>query len=374
MSTLHDKAGIMMKFDEFLAAIGHEVEDVEEESFLLFSQEIPSRNLGFVDSRASTLDVSIGEQDFTIHQSPTLLSSSRAGGTTGAVLWKITPLFAEWISSKTTTKNSNPNPFWTSSILTPASTVVELGCGISGLVALALAPSVGHYIATDQEYVHKLLRKNLDENAEVAYHHSRHGGRQGKKQQQRGVKPSPRGRHGRNDHGQGHGDGHDDGDRPYNITFTALDWELDAPASLKQTVSEVKARNKAKARHHHHEADRKSPESEDDEEDVGFDLLISCDCIYNEALVGSFVRTCADICRLRPAYDPASPPETETRCKPTVCIIAQQQRSPDVFEAWLREALTEFRVWRVSDEVLGDKLKLGTGYLAHLLVLREDAS
>lgn len=30
MSTLHDKAGINMKFDEFLAAIGHEVEDVEE--------------------------------------------------------------------------------------------------------------------------------------------------------------------------------------------------------------------------------------------------------------------------------------------------------------------------------------------------------
>lgn len=227
---------------------------------------------------------------------------------------------------------------------------------------------MGNYIATDQEYVHKLLRENLDENAEVAYHHTRHGGRQGNKQQQRGVKPSPRGRNGRNGHG------HDDGDRPYNITFTALDWELDAPATLKQTVGEVKAQNRAKAKHHHHEADRKSPESEDGEEDVGFDLVVSCDCIYNEALVAPFVRTCADICRLRPAYDPASPPETETRCKPTVCIIAQQQRSPDVFEAWLCEALTEFRVWRVSDEVLGDKLKLGTGYLVHVLVLREDAS
>lgn len=51
---------------------------------MLYSQPIPSMNLGFVDSRAASVDVSVADRDYTIHQSPTVLSSSRAGGTTGA--------------------------------------------------------------------------------------------------------------------------------------------------------------------------------------------------------------------------------------------------------------------------------------------------
>lgn len=54
------------------------------ETFLLYSQPIPSQNLGFIDPKASTLDVTVGERGYTIHQSPAVLSSSRAGGTTGA--------------------------------------------------------------------------------------------------------------------------------------------------------------------------------------------------------------------------------------------------------------------------------------------------
>lgn len=54
------------------------------EVFLLFSQSIPSQNLGFVDPKATVLDLTINGHDLTIHQSPTLLSSNRGGGTTGA--------------------------------------------------------------------------------------------------------------------------------------------------------------------------------------------------------------------------------------------------------------------------------------------------
>lgn len=54
------------------------------EAFLLFSQHIPADNLGFIDSRATSVEVTIRDNEYTIHQSPTLLSSSRAGGTTGA--------------------------------------------------------------------------------------------------------------------------------------------------------------------------------------------------------------------------------------------------------------------------------------------------
>ena len=54
------------------------------EAFLLFSQNIPTANLGFVDSRATEVEVAIRDVEYIIHQSPTLLSSARAGGTTGA--------------------------------------------------------------------------------------------------------------------------------------------------------------------------------------------------------------------------------------------------------------------------------------------------
>lgn len=54
------------------------------ESFLLFTRDIPSANLGFVDARAATVETVIREQDFVIHQSPALLTSTRSGGTTGA--------------------------------------------------------------------------------------------------------------------------------------------------------------------------------------------------------------------------------------------------------------------------------------------------
>lgn len=54
------------------------------ESFLLFSQPIPSQNLGFVDQTATSIDLTIAGRDLTIHQSPTILSSTRGGGTTGA--------------------------------------------------------------------------------------------------------------------------------------------------------------------------------------------------------------------------------------------------------------------------------------------------
>lgn len=55
-----------------------------QESFLLFSQDNPSQDLGFVDSKATTITVSVAGRDLTIQQSPTLLFSNNEGGTTGA--------------------------------------------------------------------------------------------------------------------------------------------------------------------------------------------------------------------------------------------------------------------------------------------------
>jgi hypothetical protein len=186
---------------------------------------------------------------------------------------------------------------------------------------------VRHYIATDQEYVRKLFRANLDANVSSTSTSSKSKSKsKGSKSKKAVSAPSS---------------------AANNISFTTLDWETDQAASLKECI----------------DADG----SDEDEEDRGFDLLLSCDCVYNEALVAPFVRTCAEICRLRPVHMGDS---EEQRRRPTVCIIAQQQRSPDVFEAWLRETMREFRVWRVGDGVLGKGLGGGSGYLVHLLLVK----
>jgi hypothetical protein len=57
------------------------------EAFVIFSQDIPSQSLGFIDSQASVLDISVAGFDLAIHQSRGLLTSDRKEGTTGAGMW-----------------------------------------------------------------------------------------------------------------------------------------------------------------------------------------------------------------------------------------------------------------------------------------------
>jgi hypothetical protein len=213
---------------------------------------------------------------------------------------------------------------------------------------------VRRYIATDQEYVRRLLLENLETNSTPAIRLQRRRDQDSNHNEPTSHK---RGRPGSSSKSQApaRAKKRSCGD----ITFTPLDWERDAPETLKDvaTATAVGA------------------------EDPGFDMLISCDCIYNDALMPAFVRTCADICRLRPAYDPAAVTEVSPsssplfpfrgQSRPTICVIAQQQRSPDVFETWLRAALDVFHVWRLNDDVLGEGLKAGTGYVVHALGLRE---
>ncbi|ROT40597.1 hypothetical protein SODALDRAFT_356610 [Sodiomyces alkalinus F11] len=332
-----------------LSSFEEEVLDPEEETFDLFSHPIPSQNLGFIDPKAQSLDVSVsippGNQstgpgtkgaaareatlDFTIHQSPAILSSDRAGGTTGAVLWKITPLFAGWLASPlaqpflpspASEASTRPGPSSPPSIL-------ELGCGISALTALAAASRVRRYVLTDQPYVSKLVRMNLDENRAPPSSSS------GKRRKTKGsgsaaVAAAAAAQ------GQAVGGG--------EIHFVPLDWELDQ-VTPALTCS----------------PDRRS-----------FDAVVACDCVYNEALVGPFVQTCADACRLR-LREAEEGRGGEGAAEPCVCIVAQQLRAPEVFEAWLRAFHAHFRVWRVPDSMLSEGLRLGSGFVVHVGVLRE---
>lgn len=202
---------------------------------------------------------------------------------TSPVVWKITPLFATWLSS-------SRNPLTT--LLTPTTTILELGAGVSAIVALALAPLVARYTATDQDYVLKLLRSNVAENLHTVFPKTR------------GKKPL--------------GDGLD------RISVEALDWEKD----------DVRDRR-------------------------AVDVIVACDCIYNESLIEPLNSTCATLCGLRK--------RDET---PTVCLVAQQLRSPDVFEAWLKSFHDKFEVWQVPSEMLGEGLKEGSGFVVHVGIVR----
>ncbi|KAI0453073.1 hypothetical protein F5B21DRAFT_480719 [Xylaria acuta] len=285
--------------------VGPEIEDPEEETFLLFSQDIPSQNLGFVDSQATTISLTIGGKDYTIHQSPTILN--RPGSTTGAVIWKITPLVASWLGSL-------DNLLWKTGALSSSSSVLELGCGISGLVGLVLSPLVSRYVLTDQTYVARLVEKNLEENVV------------------RQQKPSSQKRKGKSSSAAG----------PVNLRFTTLDWELD-----EVTISLTG-----------------SPDV------TSFDAVIACDCIYNETLIEPLVQTCADACGLRQCSQEADS-QSDEAVTPALCIVAQQLRDPEIFEGWIKAFSRRFHVWRVPEEALSKELRANTGFVVHIGILKK---
>lgn len=95
--------------------------------------------------------------------------------------------------------------------------------------------------------------------------------------------------------------------------------------------------------------------------DGTIDIVLACDCIYNESLIAQLVRTCAELCQVV---------EAKPSKIPTICVIAQQLRSPDVFEAWLTTFSESFRVWRVPDSLLSDELKQDSGFVVHIGIIK----
>ena len=227
----------------FSASGPHAPADWIKETFVVFSQGIPSENLGFVDKTASSIEVTIGSHDFTISQSPGLLYSNADTGTTGAVLWKVTPLVAAWLIDK-------ENFLWKESILTDRATVVELGCGISGLIGLSMAHLVTQYVLTDQSYVMKLLRQNIAVNQAFS---STTGPRKGKPPTN--LRPKS------------------------NLESLILDWETDSAINVKSALGD----------------------------DAGVTLLVACDCIYNDFLIEPFIQMSLDICALHSPAESQAP-------------------------------------------------------------------
>ena len=195
---------------------------------------------------------------------------------------------ARWLASSKTL-------LWGAGILHQKATVLELGCGIAGIIGLSLYRLVDTYVLTDQEYVLKRLQANVNANMGI------------------GVRGSS----------QSAG----------RLCVASLDWEKDKVSNVRTAINN----------------------------DASIDLVIACDCIYNDFLVQPFVETCRDICKL-------------SRTKRTLLLVAQQLRSDDVLAQWLTASLQHFDVWRVPNEHLSDELVSGTGFALHLLLLKGNRS
>lgn len=247
---------------------------------------------------------------------------------TATVIWKVTPLFASWISSPS-------NFLFTTSLLSPSSTCIELGSGLSGVLALTLGPLISRYTATDQDYVLKHLRQNIAENLHVVFPPKggvgvkKGAGKKGPGRKQESLRDGSNGK--------------DEGRR--RIEVQELDWETSDVRHLDPV-----------------------------------DLIVACDCIYNESLIEPLNSTCAAICHLRQVSSSQSsppPPSSSSSAAaaastppPTLCLIAQQLRSPDVFEAWLKSFHRLFHVWKVPDSMLDEGLREGSGFVVHVGVVR----
>lgn len=145
-----------------------------------------------VDSKATTIELTIAGKDFEVKQSPGVLQSSRKGGTTGAAIWQVSVRFAEWMGW-------SKNPLFHEGVLNDTSLVLELGAGISGFLPCVMAPKVRKVAVTDQTYVLKALEENIAANVTPA------------RSQQRTKTNPPSG----------------------NIDVFALDWESDdVPSTL----------------------------------------------------------------------------------------------------------------------------------------------
>lgn len=167
---------------------------------------------------------------------------------------------------------------------------------------------VTSYTLTDQQYVMKLLNENLTQNTQQTLSSK---SRKGPKKASTSSTARPQ--------------------VSTNLSAQVLDWEEDI-VSGKLAGTEGKE---------------------------SFDVVIACDCIYNDALIDPLVRTSVDASKLRKGEE-----------RPTVVVVAQQLRSPEVFEGWLKAFHKYYRVWRVPDEELIDGLEENSGFVIHIGVLR----
>ncbi|CCH46492.1 putative nicotinamide N-methyltransferase [Wickerhamomyces ciferrii] len=124
------------------------LEDVSSHIYELCVDSESGQDLGII-SKDPKLDITFQNSDYSIEQSISNLNNSSSS--TGFVLWKITIPFIKWLQQR------NVYDFH-------GKFVIEIGSGVTGLLASTIGPKTGHYISTDQYHLLKLLKKNIINN------------------------------------------------------------------------------------------------------------------------------------------------------------------------------------------------------------------
>ncbi len=253
--------------------------------------------------------------ELTIEQSVSGISSNNSeykNNTTGYLLWKVSPIFADWMLNY-----QDINPFGRLFSNDHKSVVVELGAGVSGVLASTLGTRSQVYITTDQHHLLKILKRNVVSNVDPLKSDSCYN---------LSVEGSPLTDELNNMNGQGckrthkrhplkHMFHHQD--IPH-IEVVEYDWERPA-----ETLSNITQ---------YYPLTHEFP-----------DLLIACDTVYNEHLMPMFVEALRTVCG----------PET-------IVIVATQLRDPIVVEAFLGEGIKQgFMIYYIMEDHLSNPLRRG---------------
>jgi len=232
-------------------------------------------------------------------------------------LWKVTPLVAAWFGHE-------HNPLY-GTVINSSTNILELGTGVAGMIAVTLAPRIKHYYASDQEYCLKILQKNIDTNSNIPHDSSR-------------KKSTGKNKHSKNQE--------ETLISSRNISVIELDWETTSVKHIPELQSCI------------------------------LDVVIACDCIYNENLIPSFIEALVDACSLGMDNEEHSRNGSEQEKRPTLALIAQELRSFDVMEPFMAAFCEQFQVARIPDHMykdLGvDDLKEGGGFVIHVGILKSD--
>lgn len=218
-----------------------------------------------------------------VTQNMSLFTSNRVASTTGAMLWRVSVLFAEWVLGVAQGRvvdryvgengDQSSDSDCTKIFTYPLSEwdVVELGCGSAGLLCSALGAATHSYLATDHL---PALIKSCERNVRSNVPHKYLDG------------PSAV-----------------DDEGPQKIRFMEYDWE--DPARGLDAV-------------------RLAIDSGDDDDKKDRPLVvIACDTIYNDHLIPHFLEAAKRVCGLRPAN--------------SCLVVAQQVRDSDIMEEFMEQ-------------------------------------
>ncbi|OBA22509.1 hypothetical protein METBIDRAFT_39159 [Metschnikowia bicuspidata var. bicuspidata NRRL YB-4993] len=217
-----------------LLEISHE--SLYEHVFAAHTEHRPCahQHLGYVDKSADKINVCLPRAgvDLSVQQLLLSLSSGTQLSSTGFICWQTALYFADWAVAFA------PCPL--AAVLHKDSVVLELGAGVSAVLAAVVGPRVGHYVASDQAHLLKLMKQNFRANV-VSQRYDSNTCAKDRDHAPRRL---------------------DAAAKWSQIDFVALDWEGPGPGTRR--FAELTGRPHA-------------------------DVVVACDTIYNSYLIAPFL-------------------------------------------------------------------------------------